>query len=713
MLCRSFFLPCLIVLVYLLPMNIVALGQTNRHSLPHYPRLEICLNGNWDWMPGGEKDGNIWARYDNFRVPGACQRDDLTQEVAVWYRKSFSLPSSLRDDTAQWYLRFEKAGWYTRAYINGKEVGENFGSFVPFEFDITEALRWGQSNELKVFLHVASGKYVLPGKEVKDLRQAMSFRSGGRRNINWAQIEGDVTLHKRPVNQIDFYRAETSVRNKELRIKGTMQLTEEQKNKDLHIHAQVFDLHSHKLELENTFPINTESTKPTFDSKIPWRKPVLWGFGKYGKPHLYGLRLELLDKQQNILDAVTSRFGFREVWYEGQTLMLNGKPLFISAAVVPLHKSYDVVYHHTYALFERNQIVRHMQALRAHGRNGIHNHFDTYGTALYDVADELGFLVLPGCFCSGPRWKAGRTECHEDWPLFMHNTFANWAREVGGHPSVVMWSLICGTPGETKDMPLGKMLKLLDHGGAIHETDTTRPIMGVDNDIVKEAFGGLRGVIEKTFTDDSRPHFVQEVWGFEADNPVVLQHTQGLLQWLKDKNVSGYVTYGQTYPLFEFNLNWPSNSGYGVRWSKSSPQFPRNQFTGWLNWCDPSKPLTLPTELGRSFRNQYKQLWGSPGDTTLKVHPHILSSGHEPDAHYLALTSDEQIKPAPRLILLDQEKTGYVNVLYPGQLRLYEIGMEHQRTQTVEARRKKMNLKPGYPDIIQVKWNGSFDRRIR
>ncbi|MHC4795571.1 MAG: sugar-binding domain-containing protein, partial [Planctomycetota bacterium] len=548
-----------------------------------HPRLEICLNGTGEWQPGGVNDGNKWLMPFQVRVPGACQRDDLTQEIAVWYRKYFDLPAILKDQKAQWFIRFEKAGWYTKAFLNNKPVGENFGSYVPFEFDITEAVKFGQQNELNVFLHAAAGKFVLPGKEINDLRQAMSFRSGGRQHINWVQIEGNVTIHKRPIYRIDFHRVETSVTNKQLRIKGNTtrfppawRLTPQQ------IRAKVFNLNSSKLVLETDIPlIAAPGSRSNFDKPVPWPNPVLWGFGKYGQPHLYGLRLELIDAHRGQLDAVTSRFGFREIRYEGQTLMLNGKSLFISAAVVPLHKSYDVVYHHTYALFERNQIVRHIQALRQHGWNGMHNHFDTFGTALYDTADELGFLIIPGCFCAGPRWKATRTQCHLDWPTFMHQTFAQWAKTIGQHPSVIMWSLICGTPRTSQQMPLEKILAQLDQPGAVRQTDTTRPVMGADNDIVKAAFGGLRGIIEKKLTDKKRPRFVQEVWGFQTNNPVCLQHTKGLLQWLKDKNVSGYVCYGQTFPLFDFTLNWPSQSGYGVRWLQTSPQFPRKQFTGW------------------------------------------------------------------------------------------------------------------------------------
>ncbi|MHC4798980.1 MAG: hypothetical protein ACYTF1_20290, partial [Planctomycetota bacterium] len=129
------------------------------------------------------------------------------------------------------------------------------------------------------------------------------------------------------------------------------------------------------------------------------------------------------------------------------------------------------------------------------------------------------------------------------------------------------------------------------------------------------------------------------------------------------------------------------------------------QFTGWLNWCDPTQPLVQPTDLGESIGQQYQQLWGSPGQVELEVYPHILSIGHSPDALYLALESDSPLKPAPRLILLDENKTGYINVRHPGKIKLHEISINSKKTKTVQANRKKLTLTPGYQDLVRIKWN--------
>ncbi|KKK61696.1 hypothetical protein LCGC14_3011750, partial [marine sediment metagenome] len=341
------------------------------------------------------------------RVPGACQLDDQTQEVGVWYRKVFPMPATLggKDPSARWLLRFAKAGWYTRAYLNGKPVGKNFGSSTPFEFDVTEAIRWGADNELAVHLHAADASHTVGGALIGDLYESISFRSGGRKNRNWVQILGDVTLHKRPAAHIAWQIAETSVRKGRLRLRGRVGLPAGRTAKGLSVHAQVASLDEpDRIVLTAECPLTTGKQGQTFDSTVAWKEPVLWGFGKYGKAHLYGLRLELRDAAGAVLDATVRRFGFREIWYDGRKLMLNGKELFIAAAAEPHGLEPVTSYHYADGVFERNNMVRFCQVLRKFGWNAVHNHFDTYGEAAYDVADELGLLVVAGFYCSGPAW---------------------------------------------------------------------------------------------------------------------------------------------------------------------------------------------------------------------------------------------------------------------------------------------------------------------
>jgi len=508
-------------------------------------RLEICLNGNWQWAQG--KFPYFAEGLPKVRVPGAIQLDDLTLDSNSWYRKSFVLPDVFKDEGARWFIAFEKAGWYSKVIVNGKEAGENFGSILPFEFDITEYLKWGRENEILVFVHAADAAHTLAGEKVEDLYEATGFRSGGRFHRNWAGIQGDVKLVKRPAVNIKWHRVDCSVRNKELTVRGTV---ESKGLKSSKIEATVFDIDTGKKELTFTIPMKENAAE--FCRTISWKEPVLWGFGDYGKPKLYAVRLELFDDNNVMLDAVVSRFGFREVWYDGYKLMLNGKQLMLSAATIPYGTERYPTYMHPYGVFERNQMSRYFQVLRDSGFNGFHNHFDTFGDSIYDVADEMGVLIAAGAYCNGPSWLTPATGMHAKWPEYMHKTLIEWARNTGNHTSVVMWNPVCGVPQDISGKGLDDAFCRLDYGGAIRETDKTRPVVGDGVDYIKHGVGQIREEAKRKFEDNGKPRFVKEVWAIDENWDVARDKSKGMIKFFSENNISGFISFGKMFEVFVF-----------------------------------------------------------------------------------------------------------------------------------------------------------------
>lgn len=695
-----------IPLTMLLAACSVGLGQSGETSameskLSEHLRMEICLNGMWKWTPYADGQPPKQQQYQfDVRVPGSCQQDDQTQEVSVWYRKTFPLPEALRDEGARWLLRFAKAGHYVRAYVNDKIVGEHYGSFTAFEFDATDALKWGADNELVVHVHAADASHTWPGVNIPDLYNALAYRAGGRHHRNWAQILGDVTLNKRPATYFFWHVAEPSVRKKQLRLRGLVELAHGRSAKGLTIKATVVDPDSQKIVLTADVPkMPTSSGMPAFDHAVDWKDPVLWGFGPYGKPHLYTLRLELRDAKGKLLDAVTRRIGFREIWYEGRKLMLNGKELFIAAYAEPHSLDPVMSYHHPEGLYERNNVVRTIQVLRQSGFNGLHNHFDTYNTAMHDVADELGTLIVAGFFCHGPSWLTPRVSGDNKWAEVMEADLTAWVRQIGGHPSVAMWSTLCGVPihhGATKTRPS----RQIHEGGSIRAVDTTRPIIDHGVALTKAGLGAIRKKVKAELADEPGPRFIKEVWGVTGGVPWAAQQAKGFVKFCADNEVSGYVAFGTTFPPMKFRAKWPSDSGYGVRFHGKALK----GYEGPINWCDPAKPLANDSEVAKVLGAEYTERWGSVGDVEVMAYPHVLSR-HGKGAAYLAVESLSPARPAPRLVLLDAKSRGYINVRFPGRLRLHSIGRDGVRTKEIDAPRVKLAPKPGFDDIIRVKWD--------
>ena len=68
----------------------------------------------------------------------------------AWARREFVAPDETAFRNAALHLHGVR--WGSKIWLNGKEVGEHLGAYGVFEFNITDAIRWGQKNELLVRL---------------------------------------------------------------------------------------------------------------------------------------------------------------------------------------------------------------------------------------------------------------------------------------------------------------------------------------------------------------------------------------------------------------------------------------------------------------------------------------------------------------------------------------------------------------------------------
>lgn len=128
--------------------------------LPEHPRPQMVretwqnLNGMWQFEITGKDAPRPDSLSRTILVPfpvesalsGVKQR--VTPEDRMWYKRHFDLADSWR--AGRVLLHFTLSDWDTEVYVNGKSVGRHLGGYDPFCFDITDALRPGQRQELVV-----------------------------------------------------------------------------------------------------------------------------------------------------------------------------------------------------------------------------------------------------------------------------------------------------------------------------------------------------------------------------------------------------------------------------------------------------------------------------------------------------------------------------------------------------------------------------------
>ncbi|HWY78590.1 MAG TPA: beta galactosidase jelly roll domain-containing protein, partial [Verrucomicrobiae bacterium] len=66
----------------------------------------------------------------------------------TWYRKHFLVPRAW--DGKKVYIEFEGVRQVVEVYLNGRLLGTSKTGFIPFGFDLTPGLRFGEQNVLAV-----------------------------------------------------------------------------------------------------------------------------------------------------------------------------------------------------------------------------------------------------------------------------------------------------------------------------------------------------------------------------------------------------------------------------------------------------------------------------------------------------------------------------------------------------------------------------------
>lgn len=121
-------------------------------------RQRTDLDGEWEFFPDPRQDLTPTTLRENegrkIRVPGPWQAqfDDLRDYSGVaWYRRHFDLTDGRSNgQPASFVLHFGAVDYFTTVWLNGQQVGEHEGGYLPFELDVTDSLRRDGANELVV-----------------------------------------------------------------------------------------------------------------------------------------------------------------------------------------------------------------------------------------------------------------------------------------------------------------------------------------------------------------------------------------------------------------------------------------------------------------------------------------------------------------------------------------------------------------------------------
>ncbi len=397
---------------------------------PEYPRPDLVrnqwlnLNGRWEFeldpglsgiergLPGADKLASaIVVPFCPESVLSEVHNTDFMQ--GVWYRRTFRVPENWAQ--MRIILRFEAVDYFTRAWVNGIEVGRHRGGYTPFGFDITEALTRGD-NVLTVFAHddtrsqlQASGK------------QSERYASHGCHYTRTTGIWQTVWLE--PVQRAHIERLHIVPNPEGGTVRIGVHCPVEASGSDIQLRIAA--------EGETVAELNARVTGGVAHmdasvSDVRWWSPE--------NPFLYDVTATLCDADGS-RDEIMSYFGMRSLGIDGKALLLNGKPRF-QRLVLDQGFYPDGIYTAPSDDALRNDIEISQEL----GFDGARMHMRVFERRYLYWADRLGYLLWD----EFPNWGFDHSDpavlirMHEEWTGVLK-------RDIS-HPSVVGWCPFNETP---------------------------------------------------------------------------------------------------------------------------------------------------------------------------------------------------------------------------------------------------------------------------
>ena len=336
----------------------------------------------------------------------------------AWYKTVFSLPEDWRQKQA--LLRFDSVNYLARVWLNGKQLGDHEGGHLPFQWDASSFLVRGENTlVVRVDGRLAPDR-VPPGDLRADPPDSFGnapYPPSAFDFFPFCGIQRPVRICSVPRGGIEDIAVETRMQGKNafvvVRVRsGTS--------------AAVLRARLSGFGLQDVQEARSSGGSSQMEFTI--LAPALWA---PDKPSLYNLTIEQL-KNGSVADRYAIPVGIRTVSVEGDTLLLNGKPVYLKG--FGRHEDFPVVGRGLIPAV----IVKDYSLMEWVGANSFRTTHYPYSEQMMDLADRLGYLVIDETPAVGLFFHheglARRLELCRSFVRQLIDRDRN-------HPSVIAWSL--------------------------------------------------------------------------------------------------------------------------------------------------------------------------------------------------------------------------------------------------------------------------------
>ena len=346
----------------------------------------------------------------------------------AWYRKAFTLSES--DAGHQFFLCFDGVYKNSQVWINGYYLGRRPNGYISFRYDVTDFLYFdGRDNVIAVKV------------THEDIADSRWFTGSG--------IYRKVTLQRYdfvyPAEYGVFFSVRSADENSaDYRLECELQLAKNMPETDVNVTSALFDGEGRIVSKATAKAQLSRDTMTTVSLSGRVDNPSLWS---PNSPSLYTIRVTAEDSSGNVTTVYEDKVGVRTFAFDpNHGFFLNGKRTVFKG--VCMHHDGGALG----AAVSKGVWKRRLCKLKEMGCNAIRMSHNPHMPELYELCDEMGFLVMDEAFdewegCKN-KWFNGHNVYppkhqgySEDFPEWHERDLTSLVRRDRNHPSIVMWSV--------------------------------------------------------------------------------------------------------------------------------------------------------------------------------------------------------------------------------------------------------------------------------
>lgn len=348
----------------------------------------------------------------------------------VWYRKHFTPADALKGKKL--FLHFEAIMGKSKVFVNGKQLTEHFGGYLPVVVDVTDALEWGKDNVIAVWADNSDDPTYPPGKP-QDVLDFAYF--GGIYRDCWLVAHNHVFVtdpnFENEVAGGGLFVAydKVSEASAEVLLKIHVRNAEKKVFNGIVEVALLAPDGGQVALLHDKIRIQGDKAVYTTD-KLTVKEPLLWS---PESPTLYNLIVRIRDNNGNVIDGFRRRIGIRSIEFKAEEgFWLNGKPYESPLIGANRHQDFAIVGNAVSNGIHWSDAKK----LRDVGLKVVRNAHCPQDPAFMDACDELGLFVI----VNTPGWQFWN-----DAPEFaqrVYDDIRQLVRRDRNHACVWLWEPI-------------------------------------------------------------------------------------------------------------------------------------------------------------------------------------------------------------------------------------------------------------------------------